>query len=65
MLSGCGFRKGEVMGRKLLVSFLALLLAIAVAAVGLAENEVFEPVKAPSLGPEGAPVTIYEIADFM
>ena len=30
-----------------------------------AEKVVFEPVRAPSMGPENAPVTIIEIVDYM
>ena len=48
--------------------FLALLLALFLLNAGVvlaAEVVKFEPVRAPSKGPENAPVTIVEIADFM
>ena len=41
----------------------ATLLLVAIAAA--ADTVAFEPVRAPALGPENAPVTIIEIADFM
>jgi hypothetical protein len=41
----------------------AVLLSFSVA-VG-AEKVVFEPVRAPFVGPENAKVVVYEIADFM
>lgn len=51
---------------------LLILLAVALTAALLtpplaiaAEMVQFEPVRAPSSGPENAPVTIIEIADFM
>jgi len=47
---------------------LATLLAAAVmvfASVAVAEKVEFNPVKAPSKGPDNASVTVYEIGDFM
>ena len=34
-------------------------------ALSAAETVEFKPVRTPSVGPEGASVTVYEIADFM
>ena len=50
------------------VVFLSMLVALTLLVSGLAmaaEKVVFEPVRAPSKGPDNAPVTIIEIADFM
>ena len=48
--------------------FIILALAVFLVpgnAVAAAETVVFEPVRAPAKGPDNAPVTIIEIADFM
>ena len=48
------------------LSFLVLLTGFAASVPGdEARTMVFEPVRAPSRGPDNAPVTIIEIADFM
>jgi len=53
------------MGRYIFLSFLLALLLL-MAGVALAAEAVdFEPVRAPAKGPENAPVTIIEIADYM
>ena len=47
----------------------AVLLSVAVlmltSVAAYAQKVEFEPVRAPSKGPDNAPVTVYEIADFM
>ena len=43
----------------------ALTLFLILPALAAAEKVKFEPVRAPSKGPDGAKVTVYEIADFM
>lgn len=48
--------------------FLSMLLALSLltgTVVMAAETVSFEPVRAPRKGPDNAPVTIIEIADFM
>ena len=48
--------------------FLSLLLALVLLLAGTVaalETVDFTPVRAPAKGPENAPVTIIEIADFM
>jgi hypothetical protein len=60
------YRKGVSMkGRcAVFVTVIAALLMYPVA--GMAAGTVtFEPVRAPSMGPDTAPVTIIEIADYM
>jgi hypothetical protein len=53
--------------KKLCTIFAVLMtLTLLVAAMATASETVaFEPVRAPAMGPENAPVTIIEIADFM
>ena len=53
------------MGRYIFVSFLLVLFLLATGVVLAAETVDFEPVRAPAKGPENAPVTIIEIADYM
>ena len=44
----------------------AVLAALfALPALAAAQRVAFEPVSAPSKGPENAKVTVYEVADFM
>jgi hypothetical protein len=47
--------------------FVAVVAAVILCSsfVAAAEKVKFEPVRAPSKGPEDAPVTIIEIADYM
>ena len=47
-----------------LTVLMTVMLITAVIALA-AETVAFEPVRAPAMGPENAPVTIIEIADFM
>ena len=47
------------------ISLLLVLLLLPGSVVLAAETVIFEPVRAPVKGPENAPVTIIEIADFM
>ena len=49
----------------ILTVLLAVVSLFSVPASLAAETIVFEPVRAPVKGPENAPVTIIEIADFM
>lgn len=58
------------MMRRIFSLSLAALLLLALAVFGpktahAAQTVKFEPVRAPSRGPDNAPVTIVEIADFM
>lgn len=53
------------MNRSVFMSMLLTLLLFTGTAVLAAETVSFEPVRAPSKGPDNAPVTIIEIADFM
>jgi hypothetical protein len=57
----------EVCMKKLCTMFTVLVTAtLLIAAMAMAaETVAFEPVRAPAMGPENAPVTIIEIADFM
>lgn len=58
--------KGVETMKKYVLLSLMLALALLVGTVVLAAEAVsFEPVRAPSKGPDNAPVTIIEIADFM
>ena len=41
------------------------VLMLSFQALSAAETVEFKPVRVPSVGPEGASVTVYEIADFM
>jgi len=47
------------------LSLLLVLFLLMATAVLAAETVKFEPVRAPSKGPDSAPVTIIEIADYM
>jgi len=54
--------------RKIAAILIFLMLSVIIWAPGssMAADKVnFEPVRAPSKGPDNAPVTIIEIADFM
>jgi hypothetical protein len=53
--------------KKLCAMFTVLMtvMLIVAAMAFAAETVAFEPVRAPAMGPENAPVTIIEIADFM
>jgi hypothetical protein len=54
------------MGRGLAVpAILAMCLMLCISTAMAADTVKFEPVRAPSKGPDNAPVTIIEIADFM
>ena len=53
------------MKRYVLLSLLMLLSLLVATSALAAETVKFEPVRAPSKGPDNAPVTIIEIADFM
>ena len=58
--------KGDIaMNRTVFLSFLLVLSLLIGTAAMAAETVIFEPVRAPSKGPDNAPVTIIEIADFM
>lgn len=52
------------MKRYIIVSLILVFWLFAGTAVHAAETVSFEPVRAPSKGPDNAPVTIIEIADF-
>ncbi|MDF1537227.1 MAG: hypothetical protein P1S46_12180 [bacterium] len=54
------------MSKKIILLAVLLAAALFTAATAMAaETVVFEPVRAPAKGPDNAPVTIIEIADFM
>ncbi len=53
------------MKRSVILSVMLALSMLMGTAVLAAETVSFEPVRAPSKGPDNAPVTIIEIADFM
>ena len=53
------------MKRYVLLSLMLTLALLVGTAVLAAEAVSFEPVRAPSKGPDNAPVTVIEIADFM
>jgi len=53
------------MNRTAFLSFLLVLSLLIGTTAMAAETVIFEPVRAPSKGPDNAPVTIIEIADFM
>ena len=53
------------MNRTVFLSVLLVLSLLLGTAVLAAETVSFEPVRAPSIGPDDARVTIIEIADFM
>lgn len=53
------------MNRSVFLSILIALSLLMGTAVLAAESVSFEPVRAPSKGPDNAPVTVIEIADFM
>lgn len=58
--------KGVFMKNSCVMYFAAIfaMLFFSFSAMG-ADTVAFEPVRAPSMGPEDAPVTIIEIADYM
>ena len=47
------------------LSALLIMMLLITGTVLAAETVAFEPVRAPAMGPDTAPVTIIEIADFM
>jgi len=53
------------MNRSVFLSVMLSLLLFTGTVALAAETISFEPVRAPSKGPDNAPVTIIEIADFM
>ena len=53
------------MGKDVVLSLLLVLSLFMGSTVMAAEMVSFEPVRAPSKGPDNAPVTVIEIADFM
>jgi len=53
------------MCRPYLLSLFLTLTLLVCSGAAAAETVNFEPLRAPSKGPDNAPVTIIEIADFM
>ena len=53
------------MVRSVLLSLLLAFTLLVGSAAVAAQTANFEPLRAPSKGPDNAPVTIIEIADFM
>ncbi len=53
---------GKFVKQFVLMTVVMLIFGVTGAAGG---NIEFEPVRAPSVGPDNASVTVYEIADFM
>ena len=66
MISDPPVPKGVNMKKGFLLSVAAMAsILLCFSWVVAAEKVSFEPVRAPSKGPDNAPVTIIEIADFM
>jgi hypothetical protein len=57
-----GISMGKFVKQFVLMTVVMLIFGVTGAAGG---NIEFEPVRAPSVGPDNASVTVYEIADFM
>jgi len=53
------------MRASVLLSFFMMFLLLPWSAAAAGQTEVLKGVRAPSKGPDNAPVTIIEIADFM
>lgn len=58
--------KGVIMRLRSLMFTMVIATVLLYCVAGMASGTVnFPPVRAPSLGPDNAPVTIIEIADYM